>query len=222
MGIAVKICGLQTEPTIDAAIGAGAAMVGFVHFAESPRHLGFDAIASLISYVHGRAETCVLLVDPTPETVGAAAETGADWLQLHGRESADVVRAARAATGLRVMKALPIATQADLDAVADYAAAADRLLLDARPPAGAGRPGGLGRAFDWSLLAAIDRPIPFMLAGGLTAENVGAGIEATRPFGVDVSSGVERAPGVKDAGMIEAFVAAVRTAESAERETTEA
>ncbi len=220
MGVVVKICGLKTPATVDAAVGAD--MVGFVHFAESPRHLAFDAIASLIAHAGGRAETCVLLVDPGPEAIEAAAETGADWLQLHGRESAEAVRAARAATGLRVMKALPIATQADLGTVAEYAAVADRLLLDARPPAGAGRPGGLGRAFDWSVLAEIDRRRPFMLAGGLTAENVGAGIQATRPFGVDVSSGVEVAPGVKDAAMIEAFVAAVRTAESAEQETTEA
>jgi phosphoribosylanthranilate isomerase len=222
MGIVVKICGLKTQAALDVALAAGADMVGLVHFAESPRHLEFDAIAALIAHVDGRAETCVLLVDPAPKAIEAAAETGADWLQLHGREDLEAVREARAASRLRVMKALPVAEAGDLEAVAEYAAVADRLLLDARPPAGAGRPGGLGRAFDWSVLAAIDRPRPFMLAGGLTAGNVGAGIQATRPFGVDVSSGVESAPGIKDAGMIEAFVAAVRTAEAAERETTEA
>lgn len=222
MRIIVKICGLKTDVMVDAAIGAGADMVGFVHFAKSPRHLGLDTIGSLIAHVGGRAETCVLLVDPAPELLQAVAALGADWLQLHGMESAGAVDEARVISDMRVMKALPLAGPGDLERIGRYAGAADRLLFDARPPAGADRPGGLGRAFDWGLLAAIDRSVPFMLAGGLTAHNVGDGIRAARPFGVDVSTGVERAPGVKDAGMIEAFVTAVRTAEAAEREATEA
>ena len=222
MRLVVKICGLKSEAMLDAAIDAGADMVGLVHFARSPRNLELARIGGLVAHAAGRAETCVLMVDPEPELLVAVAALGADWLQLHGSESAGATEAARAISGLKVMKALPVGGPADLEAIGHYATVADRLLLDARPPEDAGRPGGLGRVFDWSLLNAIDRAVPFMLAGGLTPDNVGDAIRQVRPFGVDVSSGVESAPGEKDAGKIRAFVAAARAAEGAEYEASEA
>jgi len=214
MSLVIKICGLSTEPTLEAALQAGADMVGFAHFAGSPRHLSLDRIGALIEAVADRAETCVFVVDPGPDLLDAVAALGPDWLQLHGGESPAAVEAAKSRSGLRIMKVLPVAARGDLDAIGAYLPVADRIMLDARPPDGADRPGGLGRPFDWTLLAAIDRSVPFMLAGGLTPDNVGDAIRRVRPFGVDVSSGVESAPGDKDANKIRAFVGAARAADA--------
>jgi phosphoribosylanthranilate isomerase len=215
MPLTVKICGLSTPETLDAALDAGADMVGFVFFPPSPRHLGFDAARLLGTRVRGRAQKVALTVDAEDELLKSAVEAlRPDMLQLHGVESADRVEALRRIFGLPVMKAVPIAVKGDLARIAQYAAVTDRLLFDARAPREATRPGGLGATFDWHLLQDVDPGIPFMLSGGLDAENIGEALRITRASGVDVSSGVEHAPGMKDADKIRAFVRAARTAQA--------
>jgi phosphoribosylanthranilate isomerase len=208
----IKICGVKNEAILNAAIDAGADMVGFVHFQRSPRHLELDPIAELISMTRGRAESCVLLVNPDNTLVAQVAALGPDWIQLHGPETPHRVEAIRDEAGIAILKACPIGSAEDVTHVANYAECADRILLDAKPPKGADRPGGLGDTFDWTLLKALDPQLPFMLSGGLTPHTVAAAINATRPMGVDVSSGVETAPGVKDAGLIRAFIEKARAA----------
>jgi phosphoribosylanthranilate isomerase len=211
--IAVKICGLSTGPTLAAALDAGADYVGFVHFAKSPRHVDLDAARDLSALARGRAQRVVLLVDPDDALLAAViAATDPDWVQLHGREAPERVAAIRRLTGRPVMKALGIATRADLAAVSAYADVADRLLLDAKPPPGAALPGGNGHAFDWDLLVGTDLPEGTLLSGGLTPETVGPALARTGLRAVDVSSGVESRPGAKDSSRIAAFVAAARAA----------
>ena len=207
----IKICGLSTPETLDAALGAGADWVGFVRFARSPRHVELEAARALSRRAKGRAGRVVLLVDPDDAALAAAIEAIApDLIQLHGRESPERVAEIRAATGLPVMKALGIAGPADLAAIPAYAAVADRLLLDAKAPPGAALPGGNGVRFDWSLLAGADLPAGLMLSGGLGPENVAEALARTGLRAVDVSSGVESAPGIKDPARIAAFVTAAR------------
>ena len=208
----VKICGIKSPAILDAAIDAGADMVGFMHFQRSPRFVDLEALTELISLARGRVETCVVLVNPDNSCVMEIAALSPDWIQLHGPETPHRVQAIRDEAGIAVLKALPIGGPEDVAHVADFAEVADRILLDAKPPKGAERPGGLGVPFDWTLLKALDPALPFMLSGGLTPETVAAAIKATRPFGVDASSGLETAPGVKDAGLIRAFITAARTA----------
>ena len=216
MALTVKICGLKTPEALDAALDSGADQVGFVFFPPSPRHLGLEAMGALGSRVKGRAGKVALTVNATDEMLFDIVEAlKPDMLQLHGDETPDRVVAVRTRFRLPVMKALPVAERNDLSQVRIYAKVADRLLFDARPPQGATRPGGLGKAFDWTLLKDIDRSIPFMLSGGLDAANVAEAIAITRAPGVDVSSGVEKAPGVKDSDKIRAFIAAARAAERA-------
>lgn len=210
--LTIKICGIKSEDILEAAISAGANMVGFMHFQRSPRHVSIEDIGTLISLARGRVETCVVLVNPDNSCVAEVAALGPDWIQLHGPETPHRVETIRAEAGVAVIKALPIGGAADVAAVADFTEAADRILLDAKPPKGADRPGGLGESFDWSLLKALDRETAFMLSGGLTPDTVGDAIRVVRPFGVDVSSGVESAPGVKNAKLIEAFIAKARAA----------
>src|SRR5215472_15124269 len=199
MPLIVKICGLSTPETLDAALDAGADMVGFVFFPPSPRHLQFDVARALGERVRGRAQKVALTVDADEAFLQSVVEAlRPDMLQLHGVESTDRVEALRQTFGLPVMKALPIAVKGDLDRIARYAAVADRLLFDARAPHEATRPGGLGNTFDWRLLQDVNPGVPFMLSGGLDADNVGEALRITRAPGIDVSSGVERAPGVKD------------------------
>ncbi len=208
----IKICGIKTDAILDAAIEAGAEMVGFVHFARSPRHLELDPIGEMISRTRGRAESCVLLVNPDNTLVAQVAALGPDWIQLHGPETPHRVETIRDEAGIAVIKACAIGSAEDVAAVAGFADCADRILLDARPAHGATRPGGLGESFDWGLLKALDPELGFMLSGGLTPATVGDAIAATRPLGVDVSSGVETSPGVKDEKLIRAFVEAARAA----------
>jgi phosphoribosylanthranilate isomerase len=208
----IKICGIKTLEMLDATIAAGADMVGFMHFQRSPRHVTIEEIGSLISAARGRIETCVVLVNPDNSCVAEVAALGPDWIQLHGPESPHRVEAIRAEAGVEIMKALPIGSAEDVAHVADFVDIADRILVDAKPPKGADRPGGLGETFDWSLLKALDPSIAFMLSGGLTPQTVAEAIKTVRPFGVDVSSGVESAPGVKDQRMIEAFIRNARAA----------
>jgi phosphoribosylanthranilate isomerase len=213
MSLIVKICGLSTPETLDAALDAGADMVGFVFFPPSPRHLQFDVARSLGQRVRGRAQKVALTVDAGEAFLQSVVEfLHPDILQLHGSESVAQIAAIRRKFGLPVMKAVPIAVKDDLKRIATYAAAADRLLFDARAPHDATRPGGLGNTFDWRLLRNVQPGVPFMLSGGLDAGNVGEALRITRATAVDVSSGVERAPGVKDTDKIIAFVRAARSA----------
>jgi phosphoribosylanthranilate isomerase len=210
--LVIKICGISTSPILETAIEAGADMVGFMHFPRSPRYVDMDALAQLISEARGRVETTVVLVNPDNTLVAQVAALGPDWIQLHGLENPHRVEAIRAEAGVPVIKAIAIGSAEDVASVAGFAEAADRLLLDAKPPKHADRPGGLGTAFDWSLLKALDPELPFMLSGGLTPETVGRAVKTLRPFGIDVSSGVETAPGVKDAELIRAFIETARAA----------
>jgi len=208
----VKICGIKTPQILEAAIDAGADMVGFMHFERSPRHVDIETLQQLISEARGRIETCVVLVNPDNSCVMEVSALSPDWIQLHGPETPHRVEAIRDEAGIAILKAIGVATADDVAGVAAFAEVADRLLLDAKAPKGAERPGGLGVPFDWTLLKALDPNLPFMLSGGLTPETVGAAIAVVRPFGVDVSSGVETAPGVKDAGLIRAFIDRARQA----------
>jgi phosphoribosylanthranilate isomerase len=218
MTFQVKICGLRSPEALDVALEAGADLVGFVFFAPSPRHLDFVTARMLGERVRGRARKVALSVDADDAWLEASiAALRPDLLQLHGRETAERVAAIRARFGLPVMKALPIECRDDLSALALYAGVADRLLFDARAPREATRPGGLGKPFDWRLLENLDVGVPFMLSGGLDADNLIEALRVTRAPGVDVSSGVERAPGEKDPDRIRAFVRAARGAADASR-----
>ncbi|UMY19746.1 phosphoribosylanthranilate isomerase [Methylobacterium organophilum] len=211
MSVLVKICGLSTEATLDAALAAGADLVGLVHFPKSPRHVDLDRARALAERARGRAERVVLLVDPDDALLAAVVERVApDVIQLHGHETPERVAAVRARFGRPVMKALGIATAADLAGLPAYAAVADRLLLDAKPPADADRPGGNGLAFDWSLIERAELAPGTMLSGGLTPESVAEALARTRLRAVDVSSGVETSPGIKCPDRIAAFIRAAR------------
>lgn len=210
--LTVKICGIKTPDVLEAAITAGADIVGFVHFQRSPRHVSIEEIAFLISEARGRVETCVLLVNPDNSCVAEVAALGPDWIQLHGPETPSRVEAIRAEAGIEIIKALPIGSSEDVAHVAEFTDVADWILLDGKPPKGADRPGGHGETFDWSLVKTLDPQVSFMLSGGLTPDNVAAAIATARPSGVDVSTGVESAPGVKDIGLIEAFIRNARAA----------
>jgi phosphoribosylanthranilate isomerase len=213
MTLLVKICGLRTAEALDAALDAGADLVGFVFFPPSPRHLDIETARALGARVKGRAKKVALSVDAGDDELAAVVKAlKPDLLQLHGKETPERVVAVHRRFGLAVMKALPIETGADLTAIERYAKVADRLLFDARAPRAATRPGGLGKPFDWHLLENVDPGVPFMLSGGLDAGNVVAALGITGARAVDVSSGVERAPGEKDPEKIRAFVRAARQA----------
>ena len=213
MTLLVKICGLSTPETLDVALEAGADMVGFVFFAPSPRSISFQTARALSACVKGRAGKVALTVDADDATLTDIVEAlHPDLLQLHGKETPVRVSAIRQRFGVPVMKVLPIESKADLATIPPYTKIADRLLFDALPPRDATRPGGLGKTFDWHLLENLDLSIPFMLSGGLHANNVAEALRITRAPGVDVSSGVESAPGVKDPEKIRAFIRAARSA----------
>lgn len=217
----VKICGLSTTATLDAAISAGADMVGLVHFAKSPRHVPVDGLGALSAHVSGRAKVVLLTVDAGDDLIAElVAAARPDMLQLHGRETPERVAAVRTATGLEVIKVIGVETADDLVRAASYEGVADMFLFDAKAPKDATRPGGLGTPFDWSLLSDWSarhdaaRSVPFLLSGGLGPTNVEEALKRVQPTGVDVSSGVESAPGVKDATLIRAFIATVRAAQT--------
>ena len=209
----VKICGLSTPETLEAALAAGADMLGFVFFPPSPRHLSLETARALAARVAGRARKVALTVDAEDAALDAImAALDPDLTQLHGSESPARVAAIGARFARPTIKAIGISTADDLDAVRAYAGVADRVLLDARPPRDATRPGGNARAFDWSLLAGARLPDGWILSGGLDPDNVRRAIETTGAPAVDVSSGVETAPGVKSPELIRRFVAAARAA----------
>jgi phosphoribosylanthranilate isomerase len=214
MSSLIKICGLSTPETLDAALEAGADMVGLVSFPRSPRHVSLDVGAALSRRAAGRAIRVALVVNATDADLDALVSAlDPDLIQLHGAESPQRVADIRARYGRPVMKAVGVAREADLDAARAFAEVADRILFDAKPPPGpGGLPGGNGLAFDWRLVAGLDLPRPFMLSGGLDPENVAQAIRLTGVRGVDVSSGVESAPGQKDPGRIAAFTKAARAA----------
>jgi phosphoribosylanthranilate isomerase len=210
----VKICGLSTPETLDVALGAGADMVGFVRFPKSPRHVSLDLGHRLSLQARGRAQRVVLLVNPEDEAIAQAVEAiNPDLIQLHGSETPERVAEIRSMVKRPVMKALGIAQASDLQALRPYAGGVDHILLDAKPPRTAeALPGGNGIAFDWRLLNGLDPKLFFMLSGGLNPDNVAEAIRLTKPQAVDVSSGVESGPGLKDPARIEAFIRAARTA----------
>jgi phosphoribosylanthranilate isomerase len=214
MSLIVKICGLSTRETLDAALQAGADMVGFVFFPPSPRHLDLATARDLGRQAKGRAAKVALTVDADDATLANIVEAlQPDILQLHGKETVARLRDIKQAFGLPVMKAIAVATSVDLAPLLGFAAVADRILFDARAPKDATRPGGLGAVFDWHVLEKLDLKLPFMVSGGLDAGNVAEAVRVTRAGGVDVSSGVERAPGVKDPDMIRSFIRAARATE---------
>ena len=209
----VRICGLSTPETLDAALSAGADLVGFVRFPKSPRHVSLNLGHRLSLQAKGRAQRVVLLVNPGDEEIAQAVEAiNPDLIQLHGSESPERVAEIRSMVKRPVMKAVGIAEPADLQALTPYAGA-DHILLDAKPPRTADAlPGGNGISFDWRLLNGLDPKLSFMLSGGLNPDNVAEAIRLTKPRAVDVSSGVEVGPGLKDPARIEAFIRAARTA----------
>ena len=207
----VKICGLRDAAMLDAAVQAGAAYVGLVFFEKSPRNVTLAQAAALAAIVPAGVAKVALVVDADDAQLDALlAQVPVDILQLHGAETPARVTAVKARYGLPVMKAVGVAGPDDLAALDIYAQVADQLLVDAKPPKGADLPGGNGLAFDWRLIAGRRWPVPWMLAGGLTPANVAQAVALTGAGQVDVSSGVESAPGVKDAALIAAFCAALR------------
>ena len=216
----VKICGLSTPETLDAALGAGADLVGFVRYVRSPRHVDLDRGRALSRRARGRALRVALLVDADDVALDEAVEAlDPDLLQLHGHETSERVASIRARFGRPVMKAVGIAEPADLAGIERYATVADQILLDAKPPRDArALPGGNGLPFDWRLLASLDLDERFMLSGGLTPETVATAVALTGIRAVDVSSGVETKPGEKDPVRIAAFVRAARPAPSPQEE----
>jgi phosphoribosylanthranilate isomerase len=214
MSLLVKICGLSTRETLDVALGAGADMVGFVFFPPSPRHLSLETARALGKQAKGRATKVALTVDADDATLSNIVETlQPDLLQLHGKETVARVRDIKAKFALPVMKVIAVETAADLAALPGFAGVADRILFDARAPKDATRPGGLGAVFDWHVLEKLDLKLPFMVSGGLNSGNIAEAVRVTRAGGLDVSSGVESAPGIKDPEMILKFIRAARATE---------
>lgn len=219
MSLDIKICGLSTPVAVDAAIGGGASHAGFIFFGKSPRNVTPEAAAPLAARARaGGVAPVAVTVDADDAALEAIVEAMRPaMLQLHGAETPGRLAAVKARHGLPVMKALAVSDAGDLDRLDAYRGVADRFLLDAKPPRGSDLPGGNGVSFDWSLLGALDARTPYMLSGGLDADNVAEALAAADPSGIDVSSGVESAPGVKDAALIEAFLLAVAEAREQRR-----
>jgi phosphoribosylanthranilate isomerase len=213
MPLDIKICGLSTPETVAAALDAGASHVGFIFFPKSPRNVLPELAGQLRQAAIGRAKAVAVTVDASDEQLDAIVSgMQPDMLQLHGKETPERVAQVKARYGLAVIKALSVSTADDLAAVQTYRGVADKMLLDAKAPKGSELPGGNGVTFDWTLLNGLDADVDYMLSGGLNAGNVGAALKIANPPGLDISSGVESAPGVKDVAMIRAFFAAVDAA----------
>lgn len=219
MGLDIKICGLSTLETLDAAIGSGASHVGFIFFEKSPRQVTPKIAAPLAAHARGLGvKTVAVTVDADDATLDEiVAVMVPDMLQLHGTETPERVATIKQRYGLPAMKALSIARAVDLAGLEPYGGIADRFLLDAKPPKGSDLPGGNGVSFDWSLLAALPVGTDYMLSGGLDADNIGEALAIARPPGIDVSSGVESAPGKKDIVLIERFFLAIGEAQDQHR-----
>ena len=212
MTLDIKICGLRTEEAVDKAVALGASHIGFIFFPKSPRNIEPSDAGRLAERARGRAKIVAVTVNADSDTLDEIVDQlSPDMIQLHGSESPARVTEVRALTGLPVMKAVGVAEPGDLERVLDYSLVADQILVDAKPPKGADLPGGNGISFDWRLVAQRRWLRPWMLAGGLTAGNVAEAIRLTNARQVDVSSGVESEPGVKDAAKIAAFCDAARS-----------
>ena len=208
--VSAKICGLSTPETLDAAIAGGASHVGFVFFPKSPRNVSPEQAGALARRANGQVKLVGLFVDPDPGFVDLVRrEAALDVIQLHGSESPALTGQLRTQHGLDVWKAVPVKTSADLAAARSYTGAASMILYDAKPPPGAELPGGTGLRFDWKLLESHRHPLPWALSGGLDAQNVADAVGITGASLVDVSSGIESAPGIKDVDKIAAFLQAV-------------
>lgn len=208
----VKICGLSDQTTLAAAIDAGARYVGFVFFAKSPRNLSPEQAAPLANRVPVGVAKVALVVNADNQTLDKITQSvPLDMLQLHGSESPDRVQEIKSRYGLPVMKAIGVADAPDLEQIARYASVADQLLIDAKPPKHSDLPGGNGLSFDWRLLQGRRWSVPWMLAGGLTPDNVTQAIELTGARQIDVSTGVETAPGQKSVELLRAFLSAAAT-----------
>ncbi|MES2294656.1 MAG: phosphoribosylanthranilate isomerase [Pseudomonadota bacterium] len=211
MPVQVKICGINSAAAADAALRAGADFGGLVFFAKSPRHLSLEQGALLAERMRGRLRLAALVVDESDEQLAAiTARVKPDFFQLHGKETPARAADIRARFGISIIKALPAAEPADLSKASAYDNVAEIFLFDAMPAADAARPGGHGTAFDWRILQGRNFARPWFLAGGLTPENVARAIAVSGAKMVDVSSGVESAPGVKNETRIAAFVAAAK------------
>jgi len=211
MTLDIKICGLKTEEAVAATLAGGASHVGFIFFPKSPRYVAPAEAGRLRKAAIGRAKAVAVTVDADDAMLDSiVAAMSPDMLQLHGSETPKRVAELKARYGLPVMKALSIREVADLAAIEPYRGVADRFLFDAKPPRGAELPGGNGVPFDWRVLATLGPGIDYMLSGGLNAQNIGEALRLVSPSGIDTSSGVESAPGVKDVALIEAFLRAVR------------
>jgi phosphoribosylanthranilate isomerase len=205
MAIQVKICGISTEETLDAAIRGGATHIGFNFFAKSPRGVELERASALVQRLPDHVTAVGLVVDEERDRIDTIrAQTGIQTIQLHGEESPEFA----ASLGGDVWKAIPVKTRDDLAAAANFAGAVSHLLYDAKPPKGADLPGGTGMRFDWSLLDGFAHPLPWLLAGGLDAANVAEAVARTGARFIDVASGVESAPGIKDVDKIAAFLKA--------------
>ena len=215
MALDIKICGLKTPETIAAALDGGASHIGFIFFSKSPRYLAPELAGDLRLAARGQADAVAVTVDADNAFLDEIVMTmSPDWLQLHGRETPERVQAIRDRYSLPVMKAISVSEASDLDRIAAYRDVADGFLLDAKPPKGSELPGGNGVTFDWRILAALDADIDYMLSGGLNAANIGEALRLANPPGIDISSGVESAPGIKDVGLIEDFFRAVSDAQT--------
>ena len=212
----IKICGLKTPEAVERAVARGASHIGFIFFAKSPRNIEPDLAGQLADAVRGRAKIVAVTVDADPDDLDEiVALLRPDILQLHGKESPERVLEVRAMYGLPVMKAFSVREAADLERIDPYIGIVERFLFDAKPPVGSELPGGNGVSFDWRLMQSLDASVDYMLSGGLNKDNVGEALRVTRAPGLDVSSGVESAPGVKDLAMIDAFFDAVSEATGA-------
>lgn len=215
MNLDIKICGLKTDDAVAAALDGGASHIGFIFFAKSPRNIDPVEAGRLRKAAIGRAKAVAVTVDADDATLDAiVAVMKPDFLQLHGHETVERVAQVKARFGLPVIKAFALRERDDLDQIKPYDGVADMFLFDAKPPKGSELPGGNGVSFDWQLLSALDGQVPYMLSGGLNAANIGAALQATNARGIDISSGVESAPGVKDVSLIKEFFQAVRAAQS--------
>lgn len=211
MSLDVKICGLKTADALAAALSGGASHVGFIFFPKSPRYISPDDAGRLRKAALGKAKAVAVTVDAGDEILDEIVKAvSPDMLQLHGSETLERVAAVKARYRLPVMKAFAISEAGDLDATKHYIGIADRFLFDAKPPKGADRPGGNGVSFDWRLLRGIAEYTDYLLSGGLDEANVADALRLANPPGIDISSGVESAPGVKEPALIEAFFRAVQ------------
>ncbi|MER8429185.1 phosphoribosylanthranilate isomerase [Mesorhizobium caraganae] len=213
MALDIKICGLKTDEAMAAALAGGASHVGFIFFAKSPRYVEPAEAGRLRQAAIGKATAVAVTVNADDAFLDEiVAKMHPDMLQLHGSETPERVAEVKARYGLPVMKVFSVSEAADLDRLKPFIGIADRFMFDAKPPKGSQLPGGNGVAFDWRILAGLDAGLDYMLSGGLNATNIGDALRSANPPAIDISSGVESAPGVKDPALIEQFFRAVRAA----------